>query len=477
MSRVTPRRGFTGAVLGALTVVLVGSGGVCRPARAAVASTPSADWQVAVTPAVGIGGLDAEHQVIVTNLGPDEATNVQISDLLSSVTPSGGKEHMLSATSSQGTCSDTVRPATDLVNCQIGNVAAGQTVTVTVDTKMPPDANTGFASHLGEVTTDTWGPDLFHLSASALATWPSRFWFGAYEEAFSDGYVLREVGFTVTADDVVHFPDGSVVRRDGILARADGKFVLPDRTVTSVDPDPAGGGSGGGGGGGGGSDSVPNLNVTFTAATTTTPAPGTEDDFTVTVKNTGGAGSLLTHLVITLPSTLALAGPPAYLIGSGCTGTTTIDCDLDYIPNGGSTTIRFGVTVGGSGSQTISASATSDREADPSDNTAAETLVISVSPAAKPAPAPAPAGHVIHGTPGPDHLSGTAGPDVIYGGAGNDTLTGGLGRDHIYGGRGNDTIFARDGQRDVIDCGPGRDVVYADKHDVVAKNCETVHRT
>ena len=158
MSRVTPRRGFTGAVLGALTVVLVGSGGVCRPARAAVASTHSADWKVAVTPAVGIGGLDAEHQVIVTNLGPDEATNVQISDLLSSVTPSGGKEHMLSATSSQGTCSDTVRPATDLVNCQIGNVAAGQTVTVTVDTKMPPDANTGFASHLGEVRPTRGAP-------------------------------------------------------------------------------------------------------------------------------------------------------------------------------------------------------------------------------------------------------------------------------------------------------------------------------
>ena len=29
---------------------------------------------------------------------------------------------------------------------------------------------------------------------------------------------------------------------------------------------------------------------------------------------------------------------------------------------------------------------------------------------------------------------------------------------------------------DVIDCGTGRDTVYADRRDKVAKNCEIVHR-
>src|SRR5262249_2081074 len=55
----------------------------------------------------------------------------------------------------------------------------------------------------------------------------------------------------------------------------------------------------------------------------------------------------------------------------------------------------------------------------------------------------------IEGTVHADRLSGTAGADVICG----------LG--------GNDVIFARDGKRDVIDGGPGRDTAYADKRDVV----------
>jgi len=49
------------------------------------------------------------------------------------------------------------------------------------------------------------------------------------------------------------------------------------------------------------------------------------------------------------------------------------------------------------------------------------------------------------------------------------------GHDLVFGGQGNDTIYARDGQRDTINCGPGHDVVYADKFDV-AKECERILR-
>ncbi len=48
-----------------------------------------------------------------------------------------------------------------------------------------------------------------------------------------------------------------------------------------------------------------------------------------------------------------------------------------------------------------------------------------------------------------------------------DRLTGTKGADVICGGGGNDVIFARDGKRDVIDGGPGRDTAYVDKGDVV----------
>ena len=71
-----------------------------------------------------------------------------------------------------------------------------------------------------------------------------------------------------------------------------------------------------------------------------------------------------------------------------------------------------------------------------------------------------------------DRLEGGSGDDRLYGQAGDDRLTGGLGRDRIDGGVGNDQIFARDGERDVIVCGPGRDVVHADRVDKVGKDCE-----
>jgi Tol biopolymer transport system component len=91
----------------------------------------------------------------------------------------------------------------------------------------------------------------------------------------------------------------------------------------------------------------------------------------------------------------------------------------------------------------------------------------------------------IDGGWGADALFGDAGNDTLVGGSGNDALDGGAGSDNLYGGQGvdvlrggngDDRIFARDGQRDVIACGTGRDVVYADRLDVLAKDCEHVLR-
>lgn len=45
----------------------------------------------------------------------------------------------------------------------------------------------------------------------------------------------------------------------------------------------------------------------------------------------------------------------------------------------------------------------------------------------------------------------------------------------ILGTPGNDVIRARNGQRDIVLCGPGRDTVYADRSDVL-RGCEIVHR-
>lgn len=80
-------------------------------------------------------------------------------------------------------------------------------------------------------------------------------------------------------------------------------------------------------------------------------------------------------------------------------------------------------------------------------------------------------GDFICGKDGRDVLSGKAGNDRISGGPGADTISGGIGRDRIEGGAGNDRINVRDGIRDLVLCGRGRDVVTIDRQDRT-KNCE-----
>jgi Ca2+-binding RTX toxin-like protein len=72
-----------------------------------------------------------------------------------------------------------------------------------------------------------------------------------------------------------------------------------------------------------------------------------------------------------------------------------------------------------------------------------------------------------------DTVWGGGGNDVIRTGAGEDTIYPGPGRDVVDAGRGPDHVIANDGERDVIDCGPGDDEARVDKIDVV-RNCEHV---
>jgi Ca2+-binding RTX toxin-like protein len=104
-----------------------------------------------------------------------------------------------------------------------------------------------------------------------------------------------------------------------------------------------------------------------------------------------------------------------------------------------------------------------------------------------------PRADALMGGPGADTIFGLAGADILRGGAGNDVLRGGQGDDEIrgelgndlvvgsvghdvlHGGAGDDVVEARDGRRDRIRCGPGRDRVKADRIDAVT-GCETVAR-
>jgi Ca2+-binding RTX toxin-like protein len=77
----------------------------------------------------------------------------------------------------------------------------------------------------------------------------------------------------------------------------------------------------------------------------------------------------------------------------------------------------------------------------------------------------------IYGGTGDDSLTGDAADNTIDGGAGNDTIVGGTGFDFLYGGAGNDVLDARDGEQDVVDCGPGDDRAIVDRVDLVT-GCE-----
>ena len=117
-----------------------------------------------------------------------------------------------------------------------------------------------------------------------------------------------------------------------------------------------------------------------------------------------------------------------------------------------------------------------------------------------------------YGEDGNDLMGGGTGDDKQYGGPGNDTIYAGRGRDEtwgeagddtlwalarkdvhgrndiqgdvLHGGEGNDTFKTRDGEADVIDCGPGVDTALLDFKDVIADataqnpngSCEVVNR-
>ena len=84
----------------------------------------------------------------------------------------------------------------------------------------------------------------------------------------------------------------------------------------------------------------------------------------------------------------------------------------------------------------------------------------------------------LRGTAGADSLFGRGGDDLLEGLGGNDLLDGGPGRDTLLGGPGDDRIAASyDGARDIVRCGPGKDLVNADLVDRVGSDCEVVaHR-
>jgi hypothetical protein len=79
------------------------------------------------------------------------------------------------------------------------------------------------------------------------------------------------------------------------------------------------------------------------------------------------------------------------------------------------------------------------------------------------------------GDEGNDVLRGQPGDDRLTGGAGADTLVGGPGVNAYDAGPGADLVDARNGKRELVRCGAGRDRAKVDRNDRV-RDCELVSR-
>ena len=79
---------------------------------------------------------------------------------------------------------------------------------------------------------------------------------------------------------------------------------------------------------------------------------------------------------------------------------------------------------------------------------------------------------------GSDILRGGEGDDELVADDGDDLLDGGLGTDRFDAGPGEDELLAREGVRDIIDCGAGKDTLAMDLKDgAPPASCETVDKS
>ena len=269
---------------------------------------------------------------------------------------------------------------------------------------------------------------------------------------------------------------------------------------------------------GGGGGATPDLKLVGSVNPAQAPV-GSPVTFVLSASTVNNALALNVVVTVNVPAGLTITSTSSSR-GSGCGPLAggVLTCNLDFLSSGAAKTgvITIGATIAQAGQHTLTATVRPALGENTADNSV--TLTVSTPPVVAPTPAKpsaptAPKGKKLTGTNRANTLRGGAGPDVLdgrggndtlfglggndrllggagsdrlfggpgldtlLGGAGNDRLLGGPGLDTLLGGAGNDRLESRDGVRDRVSCGAGkRDLAIVDRKDIVNRDCETVRR-
>lgn len=155
-----------------------------------------------------------------------------------------------------------------------------------------------------------------------------------------------------------------------IAAAAAGKSTATQSITVAATPPTLTASPASGGGGGG----RPDL-VVQASATPAAPAVGETITYVLSVRNLGGPASRA-FVAVHLPSQVAYAGSETDR-GSGCTGATTLACDLDFLAGDLVATVRIHAVVRGPGTLTFTAtSAAEPADAQPANDNISVVTVI-----------------------------------------------------------------------------------------------------
>jgi hypothetical protein len=135
------------------------------------------------------------------------------------------------------------------------------------------------------------------------------------------------------------------------------------------------------------------------------PSPITQGDtptLVVSASDAGLSGAQLVHVIVTLPAGVEVSGPIQRDRGPGCTGSTELDCDLDFLNAGMTSTLRIPLKVTGASPVDVTARITQlQPEQHYDNNTATLTIPVGVEP-----PAPAPLAPAASGSSAQDGSTG-----------------------------------------------------------------------